>query len=394
MAFCRSLPERCGVVGDPQRGVLRPTRARPAPRALRLLQAPRGARRGGRAAGGSASMSGDAAHRRDPARHRVERPRRQLRPPRPDDRRRRRRRRRAGAAAPRRSRPASPSTTPDLGEPEGGPSSTFLADQARRARRVGRRLVPGDPGRRAGRRPAARTTASCSPAPTAPSHRYRKIHPFTYGGEEKHFRAGDRVRHRRHRRPAGQPVRLLRPALRRRVLAARPRHRRLPRARQLAGEAAPALDRRCCRRGRSRTRRTSSASTGSARAAASPTAATAASSTRSASCWPPPPTPRRSCSPTSPPTTSPRPRPLPLPPGPPLTTVLHRVVVGPIRTGRNARGRWPVASTAGGPLIEAAAWSSGSATSPPSTASTSRSAAARRSGSSARTAPASRRRCG
>ena len=36
-----------------------------------------------------------------------------------------------------------------------------------------------------------RTTRSCSPRPTATQHRYRKIHPFTYGGETKHFRAGD-----------------------------------------------------------------------------------------------------------------------------------------------------------------------------------------------------------
>ena len=58
MAFCRSLPERCGVVGDPQRGVLRPPRARPPPRPLRLLQAPRGARRRGRAAGDAVVSNG------------------------------------------------------------------------------------------------------------------------------------------------------------------------------------------------------------------------------------------------------------------------------------------------------------------------------------------------
>ena len=63
------------------------------------------------------------------------------------------------------------------------------------------------------------------------------------------------------------------------------RHRRLPRAGELAGEAPRCTGWRCCRRGRSRTRPTSSASTGSARATASPTRATAGSSTRSASCW-------------------------------------------------------------------------------------------------------------
>ena len=50
MAFCRAAARRCGVVGDPQRGVLRQPARGPAPRAVRVLQAPRGARRGRRAA--------------------------------------------------------------------------------------------------------------------------------------------------------------------------------------------------------------------------------------------------------------------------------------------------------------------------------------------------------
>ena len=36
----------------------------------------------------------------------------------------------------------------------------------------------------------ARSTGSCWPAPTARSHRYDKIHPFTYAGEHEHYAAG------------------------------------------------------------------------------------------------------------------------------------------------------------------------------------------------------------
>ena len=45
MAFCRAAARALRRRGRPQRGVLRPARARPPPRALRLLQAPRRARR-------------------------------------------------------------------------------------------------------------------------------------------------------------------------------------------------------------------------------------------------------------------------------------------------------------------------------------------------------------
>ena len=155
----------------------------------------------------------------------------------------------------------------DIGEPEGGPSSMFLAGQAPStacgsAGRA-RRSPPG-------RRPttSARTTASCSPGPTARSTATARSTRSRYGGEEKYFRAGtdlvtvdiDGLR--------VSSVRLLRPALRRRVLAARRRHRRVPRPGQLAGQAAPHWQ-RCCRPGRSRTRRTSSGSTASVRAVAS-----------------------------------------------------------------------------------------------------------------------------
>ena len=54
---------------------------------------------------------------------------------------------------------------------------------------MGRRLVPRDPGRRAGddRRPHNSFVLA---APDGTVHRYRKIHPFSYGGEEKYFRPG------------------------------------------------------------------------------------------------------------------------------------------------------------------------------------------------------------
>lgn len=78
----------------------------------------------------------------------------------------------------------------DLGEPEGGPSSQFLAEQARRhgvwiggsCPEVAASSPPDD------QRPHNTLVLA---APDGTQHRYRKIHPFTYGGETKHFRAGD-----------------------------------------------------------------------------------------------------------------------------------------------------------------------------------------------------------
>ena len=52
VAFCRSLPERCGVVAIPCSVFYDDKEAGPQPGALRVLQAPRGARRrGGQAEG-------------------------------------------------------------------------------------------------------------------------------------------------------------------------------------------------------------------------------------------------------------------------------------------------------------------------------------------------------
>ncbi len=80
----------------------------------------------------------------------------------------------------------------DLGEPEGGPSSQFLVEQARRHSV----WIGGSCPEIAADSPAddqrPHNTLVLA-APDGTEHRYRKIHPFTYGGETKHFRAGDQL---------------------------------------------------------------------------------------------------------------------------------------------------------------------------------------------------------
>jgi predicted amidohydrolase len=78
---------------------------------------------------------------------------------------------------------------PDLAEPEGGPSSQFLAAQAALhgiwvAGSCPEIPAHSDP---ADTRPANSFVVA---GPDGTVHRYRKIHPFTYGGEHHHFRAG------------------------------------------------------------------------------------------------------------------------------------------------------------------------------------------------------------
>jgi predicted amidohydrolase len=78
---------------------------------------------------------------------------------------------------------------PGIGEPVGGPSSQFLADQAREhGVWVGGSCpeVPAD-GAAGDRRPHNSFVLA---GPDGTQHRYRKIHPFSYGGEERSFRAG------------------------------------------------------------------------------------------------------------------------------------------------------------------------------------------------------------
>ena len=81
---------------------------------------------------------------------------------------------------------------PDLGEPEGGPSARFLAAQAAEhgiwvggtCPEIPPDAPPDD------QRPFNSFVLT---GPDGTTHRYRKIHPFSYGGEEKHFRAGDEL---------------------------------------------------------------------------------------------------------------------------------------------------------------------------------------------------------
>jgi predicted amidohydrolase len=78
---------------------------------------------------------------------------------------------------------------PHLGEPEGGPSSTFLCEQAALhgvwvAGSCPEVPADSDP---ADHRPANSFVLA---GPDGTMHRYRKIHPFTFGGEDAHFRAG------------------------------------------------------------------------------------------------------------------------------------------------------------------------------------------------------------
>ena len=77
----------------------------------------------------------------------------------------------------------------DVGEPEGGPSSTFLVDQAREhGVWVGGSCpeIPHDASAD-DQRPANSFVLA---GPDGTVHRYRKIHPFSFGGEEKYFRPG------------------------------------------------------------------------------------------------------------------------------------------------------------------------------------------------------------
>ena len=78
---------------------------------------------------------------------------------------------------------------PDLGEPEGGPSAQFLADRAAEHRVWVGGSCPEIP---AGSDPADRRPANTFvlAGPDGTTHRYRKIHPFTYGGEDEHYRPG------------------------------------------------------------------------------------------------------------------------------------------------------------------------------------------------------------
>jgi predicted amidohydrolase len=81
---------------------------------------------------------------------------------------------------------------PHLGEPEGGPSAQFLQAQARQH---GVWVCGSCPEIPADSDPADHRPANSFvlAGPDGTVHRYHKIHPFTYGGEDAHFRAGNRL---------------------------------------------------------------------------------------------------------------------------------------------------------------------------------------------------------
>ncbi|WP_104525535.1 nitrilase-related carbon-nitrogen hydrolase [Blastococcus atacamensis] len=84
------------------------------------------------------------------------------------------------------------SMTPGIGEPEDGPSARFLA--ARAAEHgvwVGGscpEIAPLDGGEDAERLPYNSFVLA---GPDGTTHRYRKLHPFSHGGEHERFRAGE-----------------------------------------------------------------------------------------------------------------------------------------------------------------------------------------------------------
>ena len=83
------------------------------------------------------------------------------------------------------------SMTPGIGEPEDGPSAAFLAGQAaEHGVWVGGscpEIAPGAGGGAA----ALPYNSFVLAGPDGTVHRYRKLHPFTHGGEHERFRAGD-----------------------------------------------------------------------------------------------------------------------------------------------------------------------------------------------------------
>ena len=79
------------------------------------------------------------------------------------------------------------SMTPGIGEPEGGPSSRFLAD---RAAEHGVWVGGTCPEIADGEQLPYNSFVLAGPDGTV--HRYRKLHPFTHAGEHERFRAGEK----------------------------------------------------------------------------------------------------------------------------------------------------------------------------------------------------------
>lgn len=79
------------------------------------------------------------------------------------------------------------SMSPGLGEPEGGPSARFLAEQAAEH---GVWLGGTCPEIAEGEQLPYNSFVLAGPDGT--THRYRKLHPFTHAGEHERFRAGEK----------------------------------------------------------------------------------------------------------------------------------------------------------------------------------------------------------
>ena len=85
-----------------------------------------------------------------------------------------------------------------IAEAEGGPTSTWMLEQAATHGVWLYGSVAERPA--AGASPA---TSASSPARTAPTHRYAKLHPFTFAGEHEAYDAGDGDGDGRGRRASG-----------------------------------------------------------------------------------------------------------------------------------------------------------------------------------------------
>ena len=86
------------------------------------------------------------------------------------------------------------SMTPGIGEPEGGPSARFLQEQAAEHGVWVAGSCPEvapDTGGVGGGDAALPYNSFVLAGPDGTVHRYRKLHPFTHGGEAERFRAGE-----------------------------------------------------------------------------------------------------------------------------------------------------------------------------------------------------------
>src|SRR3954471_11439621 len=87
------------------------------------------------------------------------------------------------------------SMTPGIGEPEGGPSSQFLAAQAAEhgvwVAGTCPEIAEGSGGV-GGEQTELPYNSFVLAGPDGTAHRYRKLHPFTHAGEHERFRAGEK----------------------------------------------------------------------------------------------------------------------------------------------------------------------------------------------------------